>query len=124
MSVRSSLLSLSLFTPAILYAAAPGNFADVVDRATSIIASIVPVLVGLGVLLFFWGLARFIYGAGSGNEKTISEGKALMLWGIVALFVTFSLWGLARMMSNFFFHSVNTSTPPQPYFPSPGGFGS
>ncbi|MCK5060074.1 MAG: hypothetical protein KAR00_02980 [Candidatus Pacebacteria bacterium] len=44
------------------------------------------------LLFFFWGLAKFILNAD--NEKARADGKRLMQWGITALFVMVSIWGI------------------------------
>lgn len=48
-------------------------------------------LVGIALLVFFWGLTKFLY---KGSEKAIEEGKNIMVWGVIALFVMVSVWGL------------------------------
>ncbi len=51
------------------------------------------VVAGLALLVFMWGLVKFIFKIG-GDEKAIEEGKNLMKWGLVALFVMISVWGI------------------------------
>ena len=53
-----------------------------------------PVLVGLSLLVFFKGLVAFI--AKSGDAKSHAEGRNLMIWGLVALFVMVSVFGILR----------------------------
>ncbi len=55
------------------------------------------VLVAVGLLVFFWGLVKFIFRV-DGDEKVIESGKKLMVWGIIALFVMVSVWGIIRFM--------------------------
>ncbi len=52
----------------------------------------IPIVVGLALLGFFWGLAKYIFS--QGNEKSTMEGKKVMLYGLVALFVMVSVWGI------------------------------
>ena len=61
------------------------RFGNVIDVAT-------PLVFSLALLFFFWGLATFILK--SGEDKEI--GKQRMIWGLVALFVMFSVWGILR----------------------------
>ncbi|OHA91952.1 MAG: hypothetical protein A2723_00400 [Candidatus Zambryskibacteria bacterium RIFCSPHIGHO2_01_FULL_52_18] len=56
---------------------------------------LVPLVASLALLAFFWGLAKFIYNV-SGDEKAVGEGKNLMKWGLIALFVMVSVWGILR----------------------------
>lgn len=56
------------------------------------------IVVALSVLAFFWGLFKFITNAG--EEK--DEGRHIMIWGILALFVMLSVWGLVGVVGNTF----------------------
>ncbi len=67
-------------------------------RATGfLITLLIPVVAGFALLAFFWGLAKFIFRVG-GDENAVEEGKRIMLWGIVALFVMLSIWGLVSFI--------------------------
>ncbi len=60
---------------------------DLINTAT-------PVLAGIGILVFFWGLAKFI--KNSGDAKNHEDGKNLMIWGVLGFFIMFAVWGLIR----------------------------
>ena len=49
-----------------------------------------PIVVAIALLVFFWGIVKFIF-AGEEGKK---EGKSLMIWGLVGLFIMVSVWGL------------------------------
>ena len=55
---------------------------------------LVPLAFILALLFFFWGIAKYIRSAGSEKD----EGKIIMVWGIVALFVMASVWGLVAFL--------------------------
>lgn len=59
------------------------------------------VLVAIGLLVFLWGLVKFIFRVG-GDEKAVEDGKRLMLWGLVALFVMVSVWGIVAFLEDAF----------------------
>lgn len=83
------------FTPMLAFAQTSGGLGSLpalVQNIRSLINNILPVLLALGVLYFFWGLITFIRGAG--DPKKTAEGKGIMIWGIVALFVMVSIWGI------------------------------
>ncbi|HBD25051.1 MAG: hypothetical protein A2566_01620 [Candidatus Zambryskibacteria bacterium RIFOXYD1_FULL_40_13] len=63
-----------------------------VIQVGNIIKSIVPLLFALAVVYFFWGLAKFIKSAG--DPKAQGEGKSIMIYGIIALAVMASVYGL------------------------------
>lgn len=57
-----------------------------------------PLVVALALLGFFWGLAKFIFN--NGNEDKKEDGKRTMIWGVVALFVMVSVWGLVGFIGD------------------------
>ena len=57
---------------------------------TIINTTLIPLVFALALLLFFWGMVKYIRSSGGDKE----EGKKIMVWGIVALFVMSCVWGL------------------------------
>lgn len=74
------------------------NFKDFVDLFIGLINLITPVVASLALLSFFWGLTKFIMNAG--NEAAIKDGRKLMVWGVIALFIMISIFGLVRFLNN------------------------
>ncbi|MCH7597831.1 hypothetical protein IID27_02165 [Patescibacteria group bacterium] len=72
----------------------------IVGTIGSLIVTITPVIVALALLYFFWGLAKYILAAG--DEAAQGEGKRIMIWGIIALFVIVSVWGLVQVLNDTF----------------------
>lgn len=64
----------------------------------SMIGTLIPIAFSLAVLFFFWGVAKFIFASGSGKD----EGKKIMVWGVVAIFVMSSVWGIVAFVSETF----------------------
>ena len=71
---------------------------DIVDYLGIIIETAIPVAFGGAILAFFFGLARFIFSAG--DELKRKEGKSIMIWGLVALFVMTSVFGIIRLFQS------------------------
>jgi len=69
-----------------------GDLSGLVVLASSIVNMLVPIVSTLVVLFFFWGLAQYVLAAG--DEEKAKEGKGIMIWGAVALFVMVSIWGI------------------------------
>ncbi len=67
-------------------------------QATAIMGILVKLGIAVAMLMFIWGLVMFI--AKSGNEQAVAEGKKRMIWGIVALFVIVSVWGLVSLLQH------------------------
>ncbi len=68
------------------------NLRTLIVEFGNLVELAIPIVVGLALLGFFWGLARYIFS--QGNEKSTMEGKKVMLYGLVALFVMVSVWGI------------------------------
>lgn len=68
-------------------------FGDLVNLAT-------PIVVALALLYFFWGLATYILNASNDEKK--KEGKNIMIWGILALFIMVSVWGIINVVRDTF----------------------
>jgi len=64
-------------------------YGDVIVLTTQLVAAI-------GLLYFMWGLAVFIFR--SGDPKSHEEGRNKMIWGLLTLFVMFSVWGLVSFV--------------------------
>ena len=89
----------------------PSTFAEVICIFLGFIGTTIPIMVGLALLAFFWGLANFILSAG--DEKKLQDGKKLMFWGIIGLFVMVSIWGIINLIySDFFGGSIGLPTLP------------
>jgi len=76
------------------------NFSDLIRAIGSLVSGSFGVLVGIALLVFLWGLARFIMHMGS--EGKVEEGKNLMTWGLIALFVMVSVAGLIVVTQDLF----------------------
>jgi len=79
----------------------PKDFKEVVCFFLGFINKLLPILAGMTLLVFFWGLVGLI--RNSGDEKAVKEGKQLMLWGIIALFVLVSFAGIISLFTGDFF---------------------
>ena len=91
---KIALLVASLTTP--LFAFAQTDFKTFVSQIVEVIQLLISLLAALALLSFFWGLAKFILS--SGDEKKIQEGKDIMIWGTIGLFVMVSIWGILALL--------------------------
>ncbi|MFC1731324.1 hypothetical protein ACFL6I_13470 [candidate division KSB1 bacterium] len=99
-SLTSHLSFLVLFlTPAVAFAA-PRTFGELIHLFVSLINTAVSVIIALAVLGFFWGVTKYMFSAQDSTK--LEEGKKVMIWGIIALFVMVSIWGILRVLSNTF----------------------
>ena len=72
------------------------NIESIVESLSGIIALLIPIAAALALLYFFWGLARFILAAGDPEAR--AQGRQIMIWGVVALFIIASVWGIIQFL--------------------------
>lgn len=95
---RVAFASTALF--ALPLVASAQTLITVVETFSDIINALIPVVVALALLVFFWGLVMFIFN--QSNEEKRGKGKDIMIWGIIALFVMVSVWGLVNLLAETF----------------------
>lgn len=77
------------------------NFKDVIDLGTCLIRnSIVPLLTGIAVVMFMYGMMSYFLNPNSVKER--EEAKKYMLWALIALFVLYSVTGILQIIRNTF----------------------
>lgn len=98
-----TIVSIALFgVPTVAVAfGAPRDLTDLMYLFIDLLDQAVVVVAGLALLFFFWGLAQLILNAD--NEDKKKAGKSIMVWGIIILFVMFSIAGILRVLDNTFF---------------------
>lgn len=74
----------------------PKTFKEFISLLIDLIRIVIPLTVVMSLWFFFWGLTRFI--RNSGDENKEQEGKDLMIWGTLALFVMVSVYGLLNLL--------------------------
>lgn len=91
---------------------------DMVSTFGRLVNQLVPIMIVLAVLVFFWGLVKYI--ASANDEASKESGKNLMIWGMIALFVMVAFWGILGFMQSTLGLSgtVVTSTPPAIIMPT------
>jgi heme/copper-type cytochrome/quinol oxidase subunit 4 len=76
------------------------TFQNIINRLIGLTAATTPVLIGLAVIVFLYGLLNYIYSGG--DEKKRSESVKYIFYGIIGLFIMVSFWSLAFIFSEFF----------------------
>ncbi len=83
------------------------NITDIINFASCTLANaVIPLLIGLAVTAFVYGIIQFFLNPD--NEEKRKAGKSYMLWGVIALFVMVSFWGLVGILSDTFTPGGNT----------------
>ena len=118
---RNILIATILFAPSIALAQLTG-VKDLIKAIGGLINPLIGILVGVALLVFFWGLVRFIFHVG-GDEKAVEEGKRIMTWGLIAFFVMISVWGIIAFVQGELLPGGNSAPNPfqplDPFAPQP-----
>lgn len=85
-----------LALPVVTFAQQLDNLKTLVGSIGEIIDLIIPILFAVALLGFFYGLVSYIFGA----EQNKDQAKKTMIWGVVALFVMASVWGLVKFLGD------------------------
>lgn len=108
--------SLLFALPLIALAQQTTNLQGVLKIFANLINLAIPVLIGASVLVFIWGL--FMYITNPSEDEKKKEGRDIMIWGVIALFVMFSVFGLVNLLIGTFQLSNATLTAPKIQTPS------
>ncbi len=88
----------TVLTPAFAYAAPLDGLKGLLITFGGFINILIRIIFGLAMIYFFWGLSQFILH--SGDPKKLAEGRSKMVWGIVAIFVFLSIYGIIYFIGN------------------------
>ncbi len=91
---KIALIAGALFLPVVSFAQGLDNLESLALSIGRIVEILIPIIFALAVLGFFYGLVKYIFGADHDKEQA----KKTMIWGVVALFVMASVWGLVNWL--------------------------
>lgn len=78
------------------FKAAANNITD------NVLTSATTLLMTAAFVVFFAGVVLFLYHRSSGDDAKLAKDKEAMLWGLLALFVMVSVWGIIKLVQGFF----------------------
>ena len=77
------------------------KLADLFNYITCIInGSVLPLIITLALVSFVWGVVQYVIN--TDEEAKRAKGRQFMIWGIVALTVMISVWGLVSLVGGSF----------------------
>lgn len=88
-------LAVTLLPSVVLAATSAISILGVVKR---ILDLLIPIVITLAVVIFFFGLAMYLVKADEDKEK----GRTIMIYGIITLFVMVAVWGLVGVIAETF----------------------
>lgn len=95
-----SIATVLLFVPHVAQAQPPSNFAELVNVIIGLANPIFGMIVSLILLVFLFGLARTIFSLG--GPEGVEQGKQIMIWGAISLFLAIAFWGIVALLQNTF----------------------
>jgi fumarate reductase subunit D len=94
--IGAYVLTTAFFMPLVAFAA-PANFKELIMIFLDIINDLVRFVMVLALLFFLFNVFKLVFA--NGDEKSIEEAKTFMFYGIIALFVMVSVWGLVNILT-------------------------
>jgi len=92
MILKAGLGGALLLAPFAAFAQDLSNITRLISAIQNIVNTLLPILVTIALLVFFWGLIQYIRSAN--DPEAANNGKSIMIAGIIALFVMVSVWGI------------------------------
>ena len=80
------------------------NAGDIICRVGTLVRSLIPLLIALGVVYFIWGVITYVIG---GDEEAKKKGRTRMLYGIIGFAIIAGLWGIVFLVVNTFGVAAN-----------------
>lgn len=103
---KTSAFLVAALAPAVALASVSSGIVNILSLISNIIGMLVPILIGLGLVYFLWGVVMYVI-AGSDDKKDAA--KNVMLWGLLGLFVMVGVWGIINLVGDTVFQGVSTS---------------
>jgi hypothetical protein len=96
---RQLLITLAMFIPG-LALAAPRTFDELAANVVGILNAGIGVSIVLGLVIYFYGIATSIPRLRTDDSKRLA---AHFFWGLLAIFVMVSVWGILALLRNTLF---------------------
>ena len=79
--------------------AAISNVDDIFAFIQHLLNVILPLIIAAAVVYFVWGMFQLFL---AGDEEKKDKAKTTIIYGVIAIFVMVSIWGLVNILSNTF----------------------
>lgn len=99
-AVAAFALPLFAFAQAVVGNPSHDSIRGIVILMNQVINNLLPFMMVLIFVYFFYGLAKYVLS--SGDAEKASEGKTIMIHGVIALFVAVSIYGIIAWLQVFF----------------------
>ena len=110
--IKLLLFSLTLYISGFILTFAKDNSVAMTENiktfseniVNNVLSSAGTLLMTAAFIIFMYGIVVFIYqkSTGKGDSNEAKKGKDFMLWGLIALFVMVSAWGIIKLFQEMF----------------------
>ena len=90
----------SFVLPLLAFAQQISNADDLIGVVGGLLNSLAPLIIGIAFIYFIWGIVQYVTAGGEEDQQT--KARQTMIYGIIALFVMTSVWGLVNLLSGTF----------------------
>ncbi|MFA5831711.1 MAG: hypothetical protein WC878_07860 [Candidatus Paceibacterota bacterium] len=89
--------AMAFFAPSFAFAEG-GSLSALVPKIGDIVNQLIPILSSVVVLVFFYGLIKYVLSAG--DDDASKKARGYMIRGILGMFVLVTIWGIIGFMQN------------------------
>ncbi len=76
-----------------------GAFQSLLSNILTVVNTVViPFIIGIGFLVFVWGMFQFFIVGGS-NDEAKEKGKSLMIYATLGFVLILTFWGIIRLLT-------------------------
>ncbi len=77
-----------------------GNFGVLLKNILTVVNELViPFIIGIGFLVFVWGMFQFFIAGGS-NDEAKEKGKSLMIYATLGFVLIIVFWGIINLLTS------------------------
>ena len=73
---------------------------EILKQFKNTLNTVIVIIFALATVVFGWGIVQYI--SAGGNDEKLKAGRQHMLWGIIGMAVMMAVWGLAKILANYF----------------------
>lgn len=99
MNSRIGVSALALASLALPLSAFAADITNLLVLASNVLNALVGLLVTAAIVVFFWGIVRYLFQAG---PEAKSDGLKTAMYGVLTIFIMVSIWGIINLLRNTF----------------------
>jgi len=96
---KSLYTALSIATLTLPALAGAASVYDLLALANNVLNAMIAILITAAVVAVFWGVVVALFSSGAEKKK---EGITIAIYGVVAIAIMVSIWGIIRLLQNTF----------------------